>query len=84
MAPSEVCICNLFQQKMVHVLRNRGFQQRYQETFFKFYICLIFTIVIYTSIIFIVCKKGQVGNGQEKAQSERNSHTKNRGGKKLN
>ena len=25
-------------------------------------------------------KKVQVGNGQEKAQSERNSHSKNRGG----
>ena len=26
-------------------------------------------------------KKAQVGNDQEKAQSERNSHSKNRGGK---
>ena len=29
-------------------------------------------------------KKVQVGNDQEKAQSERNSHSKNQGGKKLN
>ena len=29
-------------------------------------------------------KKIQVGNDQENAQSERNSHFKNRGGKKLN
>ena len=29
-------------------------------------------------------KKVQVGNDQEKVQSERNSHSKNRGGKKLN
>ena len=26
----------------------------------------------------------QIGNGQEKAQSERNCHSKNRGGKKIN
>ena len=29
-------------------------------------------------------KKVQVGNDQEKAQSEKDSHSKNRGGKKLN
>ena len=28
-------------------------------------------------------KKVQVGNAQEKAQSEKDSHSKNRGGKKL-
>ena len=28
-------------------------------------------------------KKVQVGNDQEKAQSEKNSHSKNRGGKKT-
>ena len=27
-------------------------------------------------------KKGQVGNDQEKVQSEKDSHSKNRGGKK--
>ena len=30
------------------------------------------------------CKKVQVGKDQEKAQSEKDSHSKNRGGKKLN
>ena len=30
------------------------------------------------------CKKVQVGNVQEKARSERNLHSKNRGGGKLN
>ena len=30
------------------------------------------------------CKKVQVGKDQEKAQSERDSHSKNRGGKKPN
>ena len=30
------------------------------------------------------CAKIKVGNGQEMAQSERNSHSKNCGGKKLN
>ena len=29
-------------------------------------------------------RKEQEGNGQEKAQSERNSHSKNRSGKKTN
>ena len=29
-------------------------------------------------------KKGRVGKDQEKAQSERDSHSNNRGGKKLN
>ena len=29
------------------------------------------------------CKKVQVGNAKEKAQSERNSHSKNRSGKNL-
>ena len=32
----------------------------------------------------IIYKKVQVGNDQEKAQSERNFHSKNRGEKKLN
>ena len=31
-----------------------------------------------------VCKKVQVGKDQEKAQSEKDSHSKNRGGKKPN
>ena len=30
------------------------------------------------------CKKVQVGKDQEKAQSEKDSHSKNRGGKKPN
>ena len=29
------------------------------------------------------CEKVQVGKDQEKAQSEKDSHSKNRGGKKL-
>ena len=33
---------------------------------------------------YLISKKVQVGNNQEKAQSERNSHLKNRDGKKLN
>ena len=31
-----------------------------------------------------IFKKVQVGKDQEKAQSEKDSHSKNRGGKKLN
>ena len=34
--------------------------------------------------IFPHCKKVQVGKDQEKAQSEKDSHSKNRGGKKPN
>ena len=34
--------------------------------------------------LYHVSKKVQVGNDQEKAQSERDSHSKNRGGKKQN
>ena len=33
-------------------------------------------------VIFGYCKKVQVGKDQEKAQSEKDSHSKNRGGKK--
>ena len=33
---------------------------------------------------FGVCKKVQVGKDQEKAQSEKDSHSKNRGGKNPN
>ena len=32
----------------------------------------------------IHCRRVQVGNDQEKKQSEKDSHSKNRGGKKLN
>ena len=32
---------------------------------------------------FTKCKKVQVGKDQEKAQSEKDSHSKNRGGKKT-
>ena len=34
--------------------------------------------------ILLIFKKVQVGKDQEKAQSEKDSHSKNRGGKKLN
>ena len=35
-------------------------------------------------LCFSHCKKVQVGKDQEKAQSEKDSHSKNRGGKKPN
>ena len=38
-------------------------------------------MVIYLLFWFFLFKKVQVGNDQEKAKSERNSHSKNRGGK---
>ena len=40
--------------------------------------------VITPSLTFIINKKVQVGKDQEKAQSEKDSHSKNRGGKKPN
>ena len=43
---------------------------------------LIKNYVLSTQIFFLkIQKKVQVGNDQEKAQSEINSHSKNRGGK---
>ena len=42
------------------------------------------TMYFYTRTEFIINKKVQVGKDQEKAQSEKDSHSKNRGGKKLN
>ena len=39
---------------------------------------------VYTMCDQKVLKKVQVGKDQEKAQSEKDSHAKNRGGKKLN
>ena len=43
-------------------------------------------IVAVKAILFdiYVCQKVQVGKDQEKAQSEKDSHSKNRGGKKPN
>ena len=35
-------------------------------------------------IVLVIGKKVQVGKDQEKAQSEKDSHSKNRGGKKPN
>ena len=40
--------------------------------------------VMRRSACLVFNKNVQVGNDQEKAQSERNSHSKNQGGKKLN
>ena len=49
------------------------------------------TCIAYTSLIKFLCifsslnhEKVQVGKDQEKAQSEKDSHSKNRGGKKPN
>ena len=47
---------------------------------------LIWNVTDYdeTSIVSLDSKKVQVGKDQEKAQSEKDSHSKNRGGKKPN
>ena len=42
---------------------------------------LVFGLESGLMIVFLKHKKVEVGNGQEKAHSERNSHSKNRGGK---
>ena len=45
----------------------------------------VFFLFLFFGVFFLVqIKKIQVGKDQEKAQSEKDSHSKNRGGKKLN
>ena len=51
-----------------------------QSHFFLFFFQ---TFVKHLAILFY-CRKVQVGKDQEKAQSEKDSHSKNRGGKKPN
>ena len=48
--------------------------------------CMIFTCITKKAILtrkLVLLEKVQVGKDQEKAQSERDSHSKNRGGKKT-
>ena len=45
--------------------------------FIDFDMCFVMHLII-------TCTKVQVGKDQEKAQSEKDSHSKNRGGKKPN
>ena len=67
--------------------------------FLFFFIIIIILFVqfyfVICSLLFVLCsfhlhsvlsdkKKVQVGKDQEKVQSERDSHSKNRGGKKTN
>ena len=47
-----------------------------------YYILSLVQIFFFFFFFFFFCKKVQVGNNQEKAQSEKDSHSKNRGGKK--
>ena len=44
----------------------------------------MYVILRMLKIIWMTCRKVQVGKDQEKAQSEKDSHYKNRGGKKPN
>ena len=57
-------------------------------TYIKLKVALKQNRMLYKSehitIINCMCKKVQVGKDQEKAQSEKDSHSKNRGGKKPN
>ena len=46
--------------------------------------CLLFSPGFYRKLFRPLSRKVQVGKDQEKAQSERDSHSKNRGGKKTN
>ena len=52
--------------------------------------CLLSQILFHCFVCLCICifflfyKKVQVGKDQEKAQSEKDSHSKNRGGKKPN
>ena len=53
--------------------------------FLRFFInnCETKNQILY-NIVIVHCPKVQVGKDQEKAQSEKDSHSKNRGGKKPN
>ena len=44
----------------------------------------VFRYINHATLTFNNLKKVQAGKDQEKAQSEKDSHSKNRGGKKLN
>ena len=44
----------------------------------------MFSLLLVDEVAVFFKKKVQVGNDQEKAQSEKDSHSKNQGGKKLN
>ena len=50
----------------------------------KFLLATERKLEIVSSDTFLIWKKVQVGKDQEKAQSEKDSHSKNRGGKKPN
>ena len=52
--------------------------------FLKFYIYTTAQTMQLAGIHILFDKKVQVGKDQEKAQSEKDSHSKNRGGKKPN
>ena len=49
----------------------------------KFFVCIKLPdlMIFYAKFDYIIYEKVQVGNVQEKEQSERNPHSKNRGGK---
>ena len=71
-----LCICYVYRTTAVFMLTKDNL---FSETFYSFE-------QNNTSWIWSVtfCKKVQVGKDQEKAQSEKDSHSKNRGGKKPN
>ena len=50
----------------------------------KFLVMFPIHIHLYMFTVHIMSEKVQVGKDQEKAQSEKDSHSKNRGGKKPN
>ena len=50
----------------------------------RIFVSLVKPIALYRSEVWFGYKKVQVGKDQEKAQSEKDSHSKNRDGKKLN
>ena len=72
---NKICHC---QFKIIFILavKRKTYQQREALTI----ACFSTTL----NVIVTYDKKVQVGNDQEKAQSEKDSHSKNRGGEKLN
>ena len=55
---------------------------RYTHFYIEKLVCAVVFMSVFVIIVSVHCKKVQVGKDQEKTQSEKDSHSKNRGGKK--
>ena len=64
-------------------LKSGIFEARYSGIYLVYGQVLAYSAIA-LNVLVDLCKKVQVGKDQEKAQSEKDSHSKNRDGKKLN